>query len=202
MRTSLQSRVRRPSPLFYAHTQMPAHTRVCSGLAFPVAADSLPTRPAPSLGFSCVFFPASAVLGENMPAEAVPGRWLQAPKGVVQGPLPKETRHVRLNFGIIDILQGYNLSKQVEHSWKSIVQGQENISAVNPVEYSRRFQARACSGSARLPAATAACLQAWPIAECVAACSVDAIWSAALTFSSPSQEFMAHVFKPPAPGSQ
>lgn len=77
-----------------------------------------------------------------MVATAVPGRWLQVPKGVVQGPLPKEARLVRLNFGIIDILQEYNISKQVEHSWKSIVQGQENISAVNPVEYSRRFQAR------------------------------------------------------------
>lgn len=112
-----------------------------------------------------------------MTATAVPGRMLVPPKGVVQGPLPTQSRAVVLNFGIIDILQEYNLSKQVEHSWKvswhrrplvpppcvrlagsrmsaaaevrllsaaggpqSIVQGQQNISSVNPAEYSRRFQ--------------------------------------------------------------
>lgn len=53
-----------------------------------------------------------------MLATAVPGRWLQAPKGVAQGPLPRNTCVVRLNFGVIDILQEYNISKQVEHSWK------------------------------------------------------------------------------------
>ena len=57
-------------------------------------------------------------LGENMTALAIPGRVLAAPKGVVQGALPSERASVILNFGIIDILQEYNLSKQVEHSWK------------------------------------------------------------------------------------
>jgi hypothetical protein len=57
-------------------------------------------------------------LGENMTALAIPGRVLQAPKGYVQPPLPTERVSVILNFGIIDILQEYNMSKQIEHSWK------------------------------------------------------------------------------------
>jgi 1-phosphatidylinositol-4-phosphate 5-kinase len=57
-------------------------------------------------------------LGENMTALAIPGRVLPAPKGYVQPPLPTERVSVILNFGIIDILQEYNMSKQIEHSWK------------------------------------------------------------------------------------
>ena len=57
-------------------------------------------------------------LGENMNAIALPGRVLAAPKGVVQPPVPSSQCEVILNFGIIDILQEYNLSKQVEHTWK------------------------------------------------------------------------------------
>lgn len=104
-------------------------------------------------------------LGENMSAVAVPGRALEAPQGVMQPALPDSQCDVILNFGIIDILQEYNMSKQVEHMWKvclraipchallprphaanpccvrqTVFQGQHNISAVNPVEYSRRLQ--------------------------------------------------------------
>ena len=57
-------------------------------------------------------------LGENMSAVAIPGRVLTAPKGVIQGPLPGERVTVILNFGIIDILQEYNIVKQLEHTWK------------------------------------------------------------------------------------
>ena len=57
-------------------------------------------------------------LGENMTALAIPGRVLKAPKGVEQLPLPTERASVILNFGVIDILQEYNMSKQIEHSWK------------------------------------------------------------------------------------
>ncbi len=58
-------------------------------------------------------------LGENMTAVAIPGRVLPTPKGLVQPPLPTSRADVILNFGIIDILQEYNLSKQVEHTWKA-----------------------------------------------------------------------------------
>ena len=57
-------------------------------------------------------------LGENMNAVALPGRVLAAPKGVMQPPVPSSQCEVILNFGIIDILQEYNMSKQVEHAWK------------------------------------------------------------------------------------
>ena len=98
-------------------------------------------------------------LGENMNGVAVPGRVLAAPKGTIQPALPDKQCDVILNFGIIDILQEYNMSKQVEHTWKvslycfpmsrmrshsaaqqTVIQGQHNISAVNPLEYSHRLQ--------------------------------------------------------------
>ncbi len=106
-------------------------------------------------------------LGENMTALAIPGRVLEAPKGTQQLPLPKERVSVILNFGIIDILQEYNISKQIEHNWKvrtparrrgacaglaaaltlpvllsqSVVRRQNNISSVDPHDYAERFKA-------------------------------------------------------------
>ena len=101
-------------------------------------------------------------LGENMSAVAIPGRVLKAPKGVVQGPLPAERMTVILNFGIIDILQEYNIVKQLEHTWKvqacvpccplhradscscpatqTVVRRQQNISSVDPTTYANRFR--------------------------------------------------------------
>ena len=99
-------------------------------------------------------------LGENMTAVAIPGRVLTAPKDLIQGPLPTERMAVILNFGIIDILQEYNIVKQAEHSWKvrtctrgkavcvaltpalsqTVVQRQHNISSVDPTTYATRFR--------------------------------------------------------------
>ncbi len=44
-------------------------------------------------------------------------------------------------FGIIDILQEYNLRKKIEHQWKTKVQCQDKhgLSAVNPRDYAQRF---------------------------------------------------------------
>ena len=75
----------------------------------------------------------------NMTATAVPGRCLVAPRGVVQPPLPAESQQVVLNFGIIDFLQEYNLTKHSENLWKSLVVGQENISSVDARSYADRF---------------------------------------------------------------
>ncbi|CAL8463328.1 g2862 [Coccomyxa elongata] len=47
---------------------------------------------------------------------------------------------VVLYFGIIDILQEYNMSKRLEHGYKSMFNDGRTISAVNPKTYSRRFQ--------------------------------------------------------------
>lgn len=46
---------------------------------------------------------------------------------------------VVLYLGIIDILQEYNLSKKIEHAYKSIQFDSMSISAVEPTFYSQRF---------------------------------------------------------------
>ncbi|CAN1357100.1 Phosphatidylinositol 4-phosphate 5-kinase 9 [Linum perenne] len=46
---------------------------------------------------------------------------------------------VVLYLGIIDILQEYNISKKIEHAYKSFQFDSLSISAVDPTFYSRRF---------------------------------------------------------------
>lgn len=43
-------------------------------------------------------------------------------------------------FSIIDILQDYDISKKLEHAYKSIQYDPTSISAVDPKQYSRRFR--------------------------------------------------------------
>lgn len=43
-------------------------------------------------------------------------------------------------FGIIDILQDYDISKKLEHAYKSMHYDPTSISAVDPRQYSRRFR--------------------------------------------------------------
>lgn len=47
---------------------------------------------------------------------------------------------VILFFGIIDILQDYDITKKLEHAYKSIQYDPNSISAVDPKQYSRRFR--------------------------------------------------------------
>ncbi|KAJ8770367.1 hypothetical protein K2173_014980 [Erythroxylum novogranatense] len=47
---------------------------------------------------------------------------------------------VIMSFGIIDILQDYDISKKLEHAYKSIQYDPTSISAVDPKQYSRRFR--------------------------------------------------------------
>ncbi|RDX76652.1 Phosphatidylinositol 4-phosphate 5-kinase 9, partial [Mucuna pruriens] len=72
-------------------------------------------------------------LGVNMPARAeqIPG------KEEVQ--MFHEAYDVVLYLGIIDILQAYNMTKKIEHAYKSIQFDSLSISAVDPTFYSRRF---------------------------------------------------------------
>lgn len=51
-----------------------------------------------------------------------------------------ELYEVILFFGIIDILQDYDISKKLEHAYKSIQYDATSISAVDPKQYSRRFR--------------------------------------------------------------
>lgn len=47
---------------------------------------------------------------------------------------------VILFFGIIDILQDYDISKKLEHAYKSMQYDATSISAVDPRQYSKRFR--------------------------------------------------------------
>ncbi|KAL8162398.1 hypothetical protein V2J09_013887 [Rumex salicifolius] len=51
-----------------------------------------------------------------------------------------EVYEVILYFGIIDILQDYDISKKLEHAYKSLQADPTSISAVDPKLYSRRFR--------------------------------------------------------------
>ncbi|XP_073148740.1 phosphatidylinositol 4-phosphate 5-kinase 9-like isoform X2 [Henckelia pumila] len=74
-------------------------------------------------------------LGVNMPARAelIPGNDNMQ--------MFHEVYDVVLYLGIIDILQAYNMSKKIEHAYKSIQFDSELISAVDPTFYSERFLA-------------------------------------------------------------
>lgn len=51
-----------------------------------------------------------------------------------------EVFEVILYFGIIDILQDYDISKKLEHAYKSLQADPTSISAVDPKLYSKRFR--------------------------------------------------------------
>ncbi|KAJ7976884.1 Phosphatidylinositol 4-phosphate 5-kinase [Quillaja saponaria] len=72
-------------------------------------------------------------LGVNMPARAelIPGK--------EEKQMFHEVYDVVLYLGIIDILQEYNMTKKIEHAYKSLQFNSLSISAVDPIFYSRRF---------------------------------------------------------------
>ncbi|XP_022745754.1 phosphatidylinositol 4-phosphate 5-kinase 9-like isoform X2 [Durio zibethinus] len=71
-------------------------------------------------------------LGVNMPARAeqIPGK---------EENMFHEAYDVVLYLGIIDILQEYNMTKKIEHAYKSLQFDSVSISAVDPTFYSQRF---------------------------------------------------------------
>jgi len=79
-------------------------------------------------------------LGANMPSRAE----LTARKSDCElqliGEPTGEYYDVILYFGIIDILQDYDISKKLEHAYKSFQYDPTSISAVDPKQYSRRFR--------------------------------------------------------------
>ncbi|CAL0305529.1 unnamed protein product [Lupinus luteus] len=89
----------------------------------------------------------SGRLGANMPARA---ECMAQKSGFDQynrvgishfTPHPSgETHDVVLYYGIIDILQDYDISKKLEHAYKSWQVDPSSISAVNPKSYSKRFR--------------------------------------------------------------
>lgn len=76
-------------------------------------------------------------LGVNMPSQAN----YRLPHNVADsvGVDLVEVYDVVLYFGIIDILQSYNMKKKVEHAYKSLYFDPMSISSLEPKAYSRRF---------------------------------------------------------------
>lgn len=79
-------------------------------------------------------------LGSNMPTRAeLTVRKSECEPQIIGEPTG-EFYDVILYFGIIDILQDYDISKKLEHAYKSFQYDPTSISAVDPKQYSRRFK--------------------------------------------------------------
>ncbi|KAA8537330.1 hypothetical protein F0562_026983 [Nyssa sinensis] len=83
---------------------------------------------------------ASIGLGLNMPARVERTVRRTDPESQLIGEPTGEFYDVILFFGIIDILQDYDISKKLEHAYKSIQYDPTSISAVDPKQYSKRFR--------------------------------------------------------------
>ncbi|KAI3448789.1 hypothetical protein Pfo_005454 [Paulownia fortunei] len=83
---------------------------------------------------------ASIRLGSNMPAHAELTVRRNSGEPQLVGEPTGEYYDVILVFGIIDILQDYDISKKLEHAYKSFQYDPTSISAVDPRQYSKRFR--------------------------------------------------------------
>ncbi|CAA0837419.1 Phosphatidylinositol 4-phosphate 5-kinase 4 [Striga hermonthica] len=83
---------------------------------------------------------ASIRLGINMPARVERTERKQDTELQLVGEPTGEYYDVVMFFGIIDILQDYDITKKLEHAYKSIQYDPNTISAVDPKQYSRRFR--------------------------------------------------------------
>ncbi|EEF49138.1 phosphatidylinositol-4-phosphate 5-kinase, putative [Ricinus communis] len=86
-------------------------------------------------------------LGANMPARAERAMRVELDQCVGGGNTNSTPPYssgqmfdVVLYFGIIDILQDYDISKKLEHAYKSLQVDATSISAVDPKLYSKRFR--------------------------------------------------------------
>ncbi|CAN1128095.1 Phosphatidylinositol 4-phosphate 5-kinase 6 [Linum perenne] len=82
----------------------------------------------------------SIKLGMNMPARVEKTVRRNDGEPQLVGEPTGELYEVILTFGIIDILQDYDISKKLEHAYKSMQYDPTSISAVDPKQYSRRFR--------------------------------------------------------------
>uniref|UniRef100_A0A164XVG2 Phosphatidylinositol 4-phosphate 5-kinase n=1 Tax=Daucus carota subsp. sativus TaxID=79200 RepID=A0A164XVG2_DAUCS len=81
---------------------------------------------------------ASIKLGVNMPARVE--RTERTDEFQLVGEPTGEYYDVVMFFGIIDILQDYDITKKLEHAYKSIQYDPTSISAVDPRQYAKRFR--------------------------------------------------------------
>lgn len=82
----------------------------------------------------------SISLGINMPAQAERTARRSDCEAQLVGEPTGELYDIIIYFGIIDILQDYDISKKLEHAYKSIQYDPTSISAVDPKQYSKRFR--------------------------------------------------------------
>ncbi|KAK0592919.1 hypothetical protein LWI29_027705 [Acer saccharum] len=83
---------------------------------------------------------ASIKLGINMPARVEHTVRRSDCETQLIGEPTGEFFDVVLFFGVIDILQDYDISKKLEHAYKSMQYDPTSISAVDPKQYSKRFR--------------------------------------------------------------
>ncbi|GJN07843.1 hypothetical protein PR202_ga25711 [Eleusine coracana subsp. coracana] len=88
----------------------------------------------------CLHRLAKIKLGSNMPTRAELTQRKTDCELHIMGEPTGEFYDVILYFGIIDILQDYDISKKLEHAYKSFQYDPTSISAVDPKQYSRRFR--------------------------------------------------------------
>ncbi|KAM0071636.1 putative 1-phosphatidylinositol-4-phosphate 5-kinase [Helianthus debilis subsp. tardiflorus] len=77
-------------------------------------------------------------LGVNMPARVE--LTVRSHENQLVGEPTQEFYNAILFFGIIDILQDYDISKKLEHAYKAFQYNPTSISAVDPIQYSKRFR--------------------------------------------------------------
>ncbi|XP_051124653.1 phosphatidylinositol 4-phosphate 5-kinase 6-like isoform X2 [Andrographis paniculata] len=85
-------------------------------------------------------WPASIHLGSSIPARAELAVRKNNGETQLVGTPTGDYYNVVLVFGIIDILQDYDISKKLEHAYKSFQHDPASISAVDPRQYSKRFR--------------------------------------------------------------
>ncbi|XP_039024553.1 phosphatidylinositol 4-phosphate 5-kinase 6-like isoform X1 [Hibiscus syriacus] len=83
---------------------------------------------------------SSIRLGINMPARVEKTVRKMDCEAQLVGEPTGEFYDVILFFGIIDILQDYDITKKLEHAYKSMQYDPTSISAVDPKQYSKRFR--------------------------------------------------------------
>lgn len=80
------------------------------------------------------------VLGIGMPARAERTVRRNDFEPQLVGETTGELYDVVMFFNIIDILQDYDISKKLEHAYKSFQYDATSISAVDPKQYAKRFR--------------------------------------------------------------
>uniref|UniRef100_A0A804HR10 Phosphatidylinositol 4-phosphate 5-kinase n=1 Tax=Musa acuminata subsp. malaccensis TaxID=214687 RepID=A0A804HR10_MUSAM len=134
-------------------TSLTVHFLSCScfGQSTKLLGDLLTTKSNNAMPHACFFYmclirpmcdrmTGKIRLGVNMPARAELTVRKSDGDSQLVGEPTGEFYDIVLIFGIIDILQDYDISKKLEHAYKSFQFDPSSISAVDPKQYSRRFR--------------------------------------------------------------